>query len=83
MKKRQDIRCGYPISRFGQIMQHKFGNRYSFTVLTKLPDSKRGEYAEELDILADTVGAARKIAVKVLKEEYIPELRVSRILMNY
>jgi len=71
----------------GAIVQDQFGRhyidggsqKYSFTVFTKMPDSKRGEYSEELDILAGSVGECRRIAKQVLKSDYIPELRISKI----
>ena len=71
----------------GSISRDQFGRhfidggsqRYSFTIWTKMPDSKRGEYAEEIDVLAGSVGEARSIGNQVLKADYIPELRITKI----
>jgi len=57
--------------------------RHSFTILTKQPDSKRGEYADELDIYADTEGQAKKVAKYVLAKEYDLNLRIGRVLLNH
>lgn len=53
--------------------------RYLFTIWTKMPDSRRGEYAEEIDVLAGSVGEARSIGNQVLKSDYVPELRITKI----
>jgi hypothetical protein len=71
----------------GAISRDQFGrhfvdggdHRYLFTIWTKMPDSKRGEYAEEIDVLAGSVGEARRIGNQILKSDYIPELRITRI----
>ena len=71
----------------GAIVQDQFGRhyvdggsqRYCFTVFTKMPDSKRGEYCEELDILAGSVGECKRIAKQVLKEGFDLNLRISRV----
>jgi len=71
----------------GAIVRDQFGRHYVdggsqrqlFTIWCKTPDCKRGEYSEEIDVLARSVGAARNIAKQVLKADYIPELYISRI----
>lgn len=74
-----------------QFSQDKFGRHFVtgwrqnhfFTILTKMPDSKRGEYAEEIDVLAGTPGQARRIAQIILESDYEPGLRISRVLKNW
>lgn len=73
-----------------ELKQDKFGSyyingrtRHQFTALTKDDTCKRGEYLEEIDVLADTPGQARKIAQFVLERDYIPELRIARIILNW
>jgi hypothetical protein len=71
----------------GAISRDQFGRhfidggsqRYLFTIWTKMPDSKRGEYSEEVDVLAGSVGEARVIGNIVLKSDYVPELRITKI----
>lgn len=63
--------------------QENMRSRYCMTVLTKDPLCKRGEYAEEIDVMANTSGHARNIANIVLKKEYEPDLRVSKIVINW
>ena len=58
------------------------GNRL-WTVLTKDDICKRGEYAEEIDVYANTPGEAKKIAKMVLDEHYDPVLRISRVELVY
>lgn len=60
----------------------QFGNR-SFTIFTKDEHCRRGEYAEELDVFAGSVGEAKKIAQFVLDRDYIPGLRIARVELNY
>jgi hypothetical protein len=48
-----------------------------------MPDSKRGEYSEELDILAGNPGEAKRIGKIVLEADYIPELRISKITQSW
>jgi len=57
--------------------------RRLWTIFTKDDTCKKGEYAEELDIFADTPGKAKKLAESILKEYYVDGLRVSRIEMVY
>ena len=54
-------------------------SRYLFTIYTKDEFCGKGEYAEELDVYANTPGKAKTIAEKMLKENYEPGLRVARI----
>ena len=71
----------------GAIVQDQFGRhyvdggrqRYTFTVFLKMPTDKRGEYSEEIDILAASVGDCRSICKAVLKADYDPDLRISKI----
>jgi hypothetical protein len=75
----------------GAISKDQFGRhfidggsqRYSFTIWLKMPDSKRGEYAEEIDVLAGSVGEARRIGNIVLKADYIPELRITKLTREW
>lgn len=52
---------------------------HKFLILTKTPDCKRGQYAEELDVVAPTEGIAKRIANAVLKSMYEPCVKVSKI----
>jgi len=52
----------------------------NWLVLTKSPDCGRGEYAEELDVTADTKTHAKQIAEAVLTAHFDPSLTVSRII---
>jgi hypothetical protein len=71
----------------GAISRDQFGRHFIdggsqerlFTIWTKMPDSKRGEYAEEIDVMAGSVGEARQIGNIVLKSDYDPELRITKI----
>ena len=65
--------------QFGRHFVVGGGQRYLFTIWTKLPDSKRGEYSEEIDVMANSVGEARSIGNQVLKSDYIPELKITKI----
>jgi hypothetical protein len=73
-----------------EIKQDKFGTYYvegytrrQFTVFTKDDTCKRGEYLEEIDVMADTVGLARNIARFILDRDYIPGLRIARVVLNW
>lgn len=51
-----------------------------FTVLFKDDGCKRGEYIEEIDVLARTVGGASKIVQVALdRGDYGDELRIGRV----
>jgi hypothetical protein len=65
--------------QFGRHFIDGGSQRYLFTIWTKMPDSKRGEYSEEIDVLASSVGEARSIGNQVLRSDYIPELRITKI----
>ena len=57
------------------------GTRY--TVLCKMPDDKRGEYSEEIDIIAyERTGktALLRAAQNIIDEDYDPELRAMRVI---
>ena len=54
--------------------------QHLFLILTKDPGCKRGEYSEELDVLARTGCEAKKIAQAVLDHDYEPVLRISRVV---
>jgi len=69
--------------QFGRHFVMGWSQRHCFTVLTKDETCGRGEYAEELDILAGTVGEAKKIARVILDADYEPGLRISRVLVNW
>ena len=72
----------------GAISQDQFGRhfvdggsqRYLFTVITKMPGSKRGEYCEEIDVFAGSVGEAKRIGNIILKADYIPELYITKLI---
>ena len=51
-----------------------------FTILTKDATCGRGEYADELDVLAVSKGEATKIAQAVLDHDYEPGLKMSRVV---
>ena len=53
---------------------------YYWTVLTKDSHCKRGEYAEEIDVMTDKFSptSAKKVAEEAIKMDYIPELYPSR-----
>ena len=65
--------------QFGRHFLDGGNQRHLFTIWTKMPDSKRGEYSEEIDVMAGSVGEARRIGNIVLKADYIPELRITKI----
>lgn len=50
-----------------------------YTAYLKDKDCARGEYREEIDIVADTPGAARRIAREAVKQDYVDGVRVARI----
>jgi hypothetical protein len=56
-------------------------HRHLFTVYTKDDSCKRGEYLEEIDVLADTKTQAQRIATTVLQHEYEDGLRASRTVV--
>ena len=60
-------------------LEEKTRSRHLMTVLTKDDHCGRGEYAEELDVRADSVGEARRIAKAVLENGFQLDLRISRI----
>ena len=54
-----------------------------YTVLCKLPDDKRGEYSEEIDIVASErtgVTAIKRAAQNIIDQWYDPELRPVRVI---
>jgi hypothetical protein len=51
-----------------------------WTVFIKDAHCGRGEYAEELDVLAHTMAGARKVAEAALARDYEPGVRVARIV---
>jgi hypothetical protein len=54
-----------------------------YAVLCKLPDDKRGEYSEEIDIIADertSVTAIKRAAQNIIDKDYDPELRPVRVI---
>ena len=69
------------------ICQDQFGRHYLnhgsqrnlYTLWCKTPDCKRGEYFEEIDVLAGSVGQAKSIGKAVLLADYIPELYISKV----
>lgn len=63
-------------------IENGYGRRV-FTIFTKDEHCGRGEYAEEIDVRADNVGQARRIANQVLKAGYEPGLRIARVDMVY
>ena len=65
--------------RMGRYYSEQGMGRRLWTVLTKDDICKRGEYAEEIDVFADTPGQAKKFAKMVLDEHYDPELRIARV----
>jgi len=69
--------------RFGRYYSERGMGRRLWTVLTKDSICKRGEYAEEIDVWADTPGQAKKFAQMVLDEHYDPELRIARVEMVF
>ena len=54
--------------------------RYRVTILTKDDRCKRGEYAEELDVMCNTTAQARRIGRRVLEADFEPGLRISRLV---
>ena len=52
----------------------------NWCVLTKDDTCGRGEYAEEIDVMADTKTHAKQVAEAVMAAEFVPELRVARIV---
>ena len=75
--------CEICQDNLGRWFLNRASARHYYTVLTKMPDSRRGEYAEEIDVLADTPGKAKYIARIVLKDGYDPDLRISRTVMHW
>jgi len=69
--------------QFGRNFVTSWPQEHCYTILTKMPTSKRGEYSEEIDVLAGTVGQAKRIAKIILESDYIPELRISKVLKHW
>lgn len=70
------------VSRFGIYSlkeKHLCASLSLWTIFTKDKNCKRGDYAEELDVVATSQTQARQIAEAVLEREYEPGLRISRI----
>ena len=65
--------------QFGRHYLNHGSQRYAFTLWCKTPDCKRGEYLEEIDVLAGSVGQAKSIGKAVLLADYIPELYISKV----
>ncbi len=60
-------------------------NQTRFTVYCKLLDDKRGEYSEEIDIVAaDRTGptAIKRAAQNIIDQWYDPELRPVRVVRS-
>jgi len=58
-------------------------NDTRYAVLCKLPDDKRGEYSEEIDIIAsERTGktALLRAAQNIIDKDYDPELRPVRVV---
>jgi len=57
-----------------------------YTVLCKLPDDKRGEYSEEIDVLAydrTSVRTIKRMAQDIIDSDlYDPALRPMRVISN-
>ena len=68
-------------SRIGYFVGKKEDVEYQWTIYCKMPDDKRGEYSEEIDVgtWGRQAGEAMTIAKMALKAHYVPELRTSRI----
>jgi hypothetical protein len=69
----------YPTDKYGA---HGKGH-HLYTILTKDDTRKRGEYAEELDIRANSPNEAKKLAQKILDAYYDKGLRISKVEMLY
>jgi hypothetical protein len=55
---------------------------HTFTVYCKMPEDRRGEYSEEIDV---TIGSrsithAKQAAQKIIDADYDPELRPVRVV---
>lgn len=56
--------------------------RTTWTVFCKLPSDGRGQYSEEVDVLATSRSEALREAQKVLDKDYLPELRPVRTMQR-
>jgi len=65
--------------QFGRHYYNGGSQRYIFTLWCKDPDCGRGEYSEEIDVLAGSVGQAKSIGKAVLLADYIPGLYISKV----
>ena len=54
---------------------------YLWTVYTKDKTCKRGEYAEEIDVITDkiSVAAAKRVTSQAIEQDYMPGLYPSRV----
>jgi len=57
---------------------------YQWTVYCKLPDDRRGEYSEEIDVATKTRSraAALRKARELIEQEYDLELRPVRVVLR-
>lgn len=51
-----------------------------FLILTKDEHCGRGEYSEELQVFANGVAQAKRIAQAVIDKDMVPGLRISRVI---
>ena len=55
---------------------------YTYTVFCKMPDDKRGEYSEEIDITikSRSLTRAKQVAQRLIDKDYDPNLRPVRVV---
>jgi len=81
LRENLEAKMKFSQDQFGRHFIINWPQTHCYTIFTKDNLCKRGEYAEEIDVLAGTPGQARKIAQVILDCDYDPELRISRIEM--
>jgi hypothetical protein len=55
-------------------------SKWVWTAYCAMPDDPRGQYSEEIDVVATTPGKAREMAEELLKLEYDPGLKVRKVV---
>ena len=54
--------------------------KYTWTAFCSMPEDKRGQYTEEIDVVADTPTHAKQAAEKILETGYEPNLKVRKVV---
>lgn len=54
--------------------------KWVWTVYCSFPDTPRGQYDEEIEVVSSTPGKAREMAEEILRLEYDPGLKVRKVV---